>query len=139
MPNDRSLRKAQPYKPTTEADRAAASLAAREWNVLTTAELVACGLNRPAIGVRVRRGYLHPLYRAVYAWGTLNLSLEGRFLAAVKACGPDAVLSHYAAACLWCLLRWDGRRIDVTAPTRRRHEGIRPHRSEAIESVVHRG
>lgn len=139
MPNHPSPRKAQPYKLTADADRAAAQLAAREWNVLTTAELVACGLNRPAIAVRKRRGYLHPLYRAVYAWGTANLSIEGQWLAAVKACGPEAVLSHYAAACLWCLLKWDGRRIDVTAPTRRRHQGIRSHGSEAIESVVHRG
>ena len=47
--------------------------------------------------------------------------------------------ADYAAACHWCLLKWDHRRIDVTAPTRRRHQGIRSHRSEAIESVVHRG
>jgi very-short-patch-repair endonuclease len=139
MPNDWSLSKAQPYKPTTDADRAAARLACCQWNVLTTPELHGCGLNGPAVGVRVRRGYIHPLYRAVYAWGTSNLSLEGHWLAAVKACGPHAVLSHYAAACLWCLLKWDGRRIDVTAPTRRRHQGIRSHRSDTIECVVHRG
>ena len=51
--------------------------------------------------IRVRNGRLHPLHRGVYAVGHPNLPLEGRFLAAVKACGPGAVLSHYSAAALW--------------------------------------
>ena len=49
--------------------------------------------------------------------------------AAVKACGKDAVLSHYSAACLWCLLKWHYRNPQVTAPTLRKHEGIRTHRA----------
>ncbi len=41
--------------------------------------------------------------------GHRNVTTEGRFLAAVKACGEFAVLSHYAAACLRGWLKYDGR------------------------------
>jgi hypothetical protein len=75
----------------------------------------------------------------VYAVGHPNVCVEGWWLAAVKACGDRAVLSHFSAACLWGLLRWDGRRVDVTAPGKHVRETIRAHRSDAIEGVVHRG
>ena len=84
----------------------------------------------------IPQGHLHPLHRGVYAVGHRNVTTEGRFLAAVKACGPEAVLSHFAAACLHCLLRYDGRPIDVTAPTKRKRPTIRTHRSDTIECVI---
>src|SRR3954468_9576940 len=68
-----------------------------------------------------------------------HVCLEGWWLAAVKACGDRAVLSHFSAACLWGLLRWDGRRVDVTSPGKHVRETIRAHRSDAIEGVVQRG
>ena len=67
------------------------------------------------------------LSRRVYAVGHANLSLEGRFLAAVKACGLDAVLSHFAAGALWRLVEWFERFPQVTAPTRGSHKGIVTH------------
>ncbi|HEY6889288.1 MAG TPA: type IV toxin-antitoxin system AbiEi family antitoxin domain-containing protein, partial [Solirubrobacter sp.] len=103
MPPPRSPRsesKSQAYQATTVADLAVAKRAAGQWGVVTLAELLACGLNKVAVGVRVRRGNLHRLYRGVYAVGHRNLTVEGQFLAAVKACGPEAVLSHYSAAAL---------------------------------------
>jgi hypothetical protein len=83
--------------------------------------------------VRVRNGQLHPLYRGVYAVGHTNLSLHGHFLAAVKACGPTAVLSHFAAAALYELIRWDDRYPEVTTTTTRTHKGICTHRSSMLE------
>ena len=77
---------------TTDADRKAARLAAGQWSVLDYDDLLACGLTPMAIRVRVERGILHRLYYGVYAWGHHNIPLEGRWLAAVKACGPYAVL-----------------------------------------------
>jgi hypothetical protein len=60
--------------------------------------------------------------------------LYGRFLAATKACGPHAVLSHHSAAALWGLLTWEERYPEVTVPgtTPRTHKRIRVHRSSTL-------
>jgi hypothetical protein len=71
----------------------------------------------------------------VYAVGHTALTLEGRFLAAVKACGPAAALSHFAAAVLWDIADWTDRVIQVTVPIEyaRRHRGLRIHRSSRLD------
>jgi hypothetical protein len=118
-----------------EVDNRIARLAAVQWGVVSIAELRACGLSRQAQAVRVRKGWLHPLHRGVYAVGHPNVSLNGRFLAATKACGPTAVLSHYSAATLYGLVPWDHRLPEVTATKRRAHKAIRVHRGAAIEAT----
>ncbi len=123
----------------TKVDTRVARLAAGQWSVLSLDELHRCGLSDTAIRVRVQNGLLYPRYRGVYAIGHDHLSLEGCFLAAVKACGKDAVLSHYSAAALWKLLDWDFRDPEVTAPTRREHKGIRTHTSEHTERTYRVG
>jgi hypothetical protein len=77
-----------------------ARLAERDWGVLTVEELRACGLTDREIALRARRGRLHRRHRGVFAVGHANLTLPGRFMAAVKACGPGALLSHFASAAL---------------------------------------
>src|SRR3954452_10190282 len=112
-----------------------AQRAAEEWGVLTIDELRACELNRQAVLVRVRNGRLHRIHRGVFAVGHANLTLEGRFLAAVKACGPGAVLSHFSAAALWEIVAWDDRYVQVTVPgeSTRIHRRVRAHRSAQLE------
>jgi very-short-patch-repair endonuclease len=107
-----------------------AALAAENWGVLSSEELVACGLSKHAIARRVSSGRLHRIHRGVYAVGHASLPLDGRFLAAVKACGPSAVLSHLSAAALWRITAWEERAIEVTVSraVRVAHEGIRVHR-----------
>lgn len=117
-------------------DRAVARLAAGSWGVVTIDELRGCGLSDDAIRVRVRRGNLHPLHRGVYAVGHPNITTEGRFLAAVKACGDYAALSHYCAACHHQWLKYDGRPIDVTCLGRRRHARIKSHETTKLERIV---
>jgi predicted transcriptional regulator of viral defense system len=124
---------------TTPADLVVARVAAGQWGVVTHGELLACGLSPKAIEIRVARGNLHPLYRGVYAVGHHNISTEGRFLAAVKACGFHAVLSHYSAASLHDLVTWDGRPFDITAPSKHSHPRIKAHRSDAIERIILKG
>jgi len=72
----------------------------------------------------------------VYAVGHANLPLEGRFLAAVKACGPWAVLSHYAAAALLEFVEWDERDPEITVPgtSPRVQAGIRVHRTRHLDA-----
>jgi hypothetical protein len=110
-------------------------LAGGQWGVVSVAQLRALGASRSTITRRVQAGQLHRLFPAVYAVGHTVLGREGRRLAAVLACGPNAVLSHRTAAAQWGLLRTDQTRIDVTAP-RGRHgaPGIRLHRSRSLDA-----
>lgn len=110
-------------------------MASESLGVLSLEELRRCGLNDAAVAVRVARGSLHRLHRGVYAVGHLALTLEARFLAAVKACGPGAVLSHFAAAVVWGMLRWEERRepdVSVVGSSTRSHRGIRVHRTRSL-------
>jgi very-short-patch-repair endonuclease len=74
---------------------------------------------------RARAGKLHRLYRGVYAVGHTRLTLRGRWMAAVLACGPDAVLSHRAALALHELRPAPRGPIDVTVPARGRRSNAR--------------
>jgi hypothetical protein len=121
-----------------------ARIAAEQWGVLSLDELRACGLSRNAVVVRARNGLLHRMHTAVYAVGHPNPPLEGRWLAAVKACGADAVLSHFSAAALWDLVRWDDRwpEVSVVGPGTRAHPGLRVHRTATLgvpDVTRHRG
>jgi very-short-patch-repair endonuclease len=120
-------------------DNRVTRLAAQHWGVLSLGELLGCGLSRDMVSDRVRRGWLHPLHRGVYAVGHPNVPLNGRFLAAVEACGATAVLSHYSAATLYGLVLWDHRLPEVTATKRRTHPGIHVHHSTAIEATTRFG
>jgi very-short-patch-repair endonuclease len=116
-----------------------AELAARQWNVLDLDDLRASGLSRQAVWKRVQAGRLFPKYPGVFALASPKLTLEGVFLAAVKACGLGAVLSHFSAAVLYGWFRWDGRFPEVTASNPRTHAGIYTHRSNHIERTVYKG
>ncbi|MGH2929185.1 MAG: hypothetical protein ACRDL8_13360, partial [Solirubrobacteraceae bacterium] len=90
-------------------------------------QLERIGLGRGAITRRVARAQLLPVHRAVFAVGHTCLTFRGRFMAAVLACGPDAMASHHAAAALHDLRPLPQSWIDVTAPGRRKHAGVRCH------------
>jgi very-short-patch-repair endonuclease len=64
--------------------------------------------------------------RGVYAVGWAKLTPEGRWMAAVLACGEGAMLSHQSAAALWGFCKGQGREIDVSVGrrTRLRRPGI---------------
>ena len=89
---------------------------------------------------RVRAGHLHRLHCGVYAVGHPNVPLDGRFLAAVKVCGPTARLSHFSAAALHGILEWDHRHPEVTITGKgtRTHHGIKVHRTTRADRVVRR-
>jgi very-short-patch-repair endonuclease len=111
-----------------------AELAATQWGVVSVDDLLnACGLTHRAVGTRVARGHLHPLHRGVYAVGHPNPPRDGHFLAAVKACGPTAVLSHLSAAAVHGFFTWDDRYPEVTVRSYRSHAGIRIHRAATLD------
>jgi len=121
-------------------DNAVAAVAAEQWGVLSLAELRACGLSGDMVSDRVRNGHLHRLHRGVYAVGHPNVPLNGRFLAAVKACGPTARLSHFSAAALHGILEWDDRfpEVTITGKGTRTHRGIKVHRTARTDRVMRR-
>jgi very-short-patch-repair endonuclease len=109
------------------ADRAIGALAERQYGLVTRAQLFELGVSADAIDYRIKVGRLRPVHRGVYTVGHRLLTQNGRWLAAVLACGDGAVLSHRAAAGLWGLR--NETRIEVTVPrTRKTRPGIRVHR-----------
>ncbi len=117
-------------------DLAIAEVADMQHGVVTLDQLRSAGLSDSAVRKRAQAGRLHRVHRGVYAVGRSLLTEKGRWMAAVLACGPGAVLSHRSAAALWGL-RQDWRRsIDVTAPGRRGRvpAGIVAHRDGTLRA-----
>ena len=111
-------------------DRAIAALAERQHGVVARRQLLAAGIGRRPIDIRLAAGRLHLLHRGVYAVGHRVLSLRGRWMAAVLAHGEGAALSHRSAGALWSVLRTREGTIEVTVPVRhRRRPGLRIHES----------
>ncbi len=104
-----------------------AALAAVQHGVVSAVQLREIGFTKHAIHTRVAGGRLHRVHRGVYAVGHTKISLRGRWMAAVLACGSEAVLSHRAAAALWELRAAPSGLIDVTAALAHCLPGIRCH------------
>jgi len=112
-----------------EVDLLLVELASRQHGVVARWQLLAKGVGRGAIDDRMGRR-LHPIHHGVYAVGYPVSGIESRWLAAVLAAGPDAVLSHRSAAQLWGLASRSSHWSEVTRPTYfRSHPLIRAHRS----------
>ena len=129
---------------TENASPPLGELARRQWGVITRDQLVELGLGTRGISDWVRAGRLIRLHRGIYALGHDRLRSEGRWLAAVLACGEGAVLSHRDAAQLWELRKSNSALIDVTVPSQNGRvvrKGIQVHRSRrlAVEEVTLRG
>lgn len=123
-------------------DAEVARLAEGQHGVVARRQLSALGLGREAIGRRVRSGRLHRLHSGVYAVGHRVLSPHARWMAAVLACGPGAVLSHHSAAALWGIRDNRDGPIDVSSPRKgKSHGSIRRHeaRLPPDEITVHHG
>ena len=121
-------------------DEAILDLARRQHGVLARRQLLERGVGPDAIDFRLRRGRLLPLHRAVYAAGHDALTREGRWMAAVLAGGPGAVLSHRPAAGLWGIAAISG--LEVTVPKQRRSAGrigLRVTRLPADEITLRSG
>ena len=126
-------------------ERRVEALARGQFGVVARGQLLGLGLGAEAIRHRVRSRRLLRLHRGVYAVGPAPLTREGRWMAAVLACGEGAVLSHLSAAVLWRLRENDPAVIDVSLASRsgrRWREGIRLHRPVALvkdDRTDHRG
>jgi very-short-patch-repair endonuclease len=122
------------FSRTRGDDRWLAALADRQHGVVGRAQLLEMGMTEEAIDGRLRNGRFHRLHAGAYALGRRSISREGRWMAAVSASGPNAILSHWSAAALWMLRPNSRERIDITVPHRSRsNDLIRRHISKVPE------
>ncbi len=86
-----------------------------------------------AIRHRLTNGRLHRLMPGVYAVGRPGVTARGRWMAAVLACGPRALLSHRSAAALLGLRKSVLGMVEVVVPAglAKRRTGIRAYRRAA--------
>jgi predicted transcriptional regulator of viral defense system len=109
---------------------AVSQFAENEHGVADLDDLLRLGFSRSAVRRWAESGRLYRVHRGVYAIGRRDLSVHGKWLAAVKACGRGAALNHQTAAALWHLRRGSGAAIHVTTPRRVRPRGLIVHRGE---------
>jgi hypothetical protein len=115
------------------AERIIRELASRSHGVVTRRELVDAGLTPEQVKKRLRKGMLTSIHRGVYRVGHVAPSIEARYLAAVKACGDNALLAGRAAAHLWRLIKRSPPQPEVLTPNDRRIPGVRVHRARRTE------
>jgi hypothetical protein len=114
---------------------AISALGAEQHAVFHLDQLTELGLSSSAVRKRAATSRLHRIYFKVYSLVPRELlTREGHWMAAVLACGPDAVLSHRTAAALLGLRPTDRAKIEVSVPrrSRPRHPGIEVHRSTTL-------
>lgn len=119
------------------------NLARRQHGVLTRRDLHALGFGESAIRHRLATGRLHKVSPGVYAVGRPELTQEGRWMAAVLACGADAVLSHGSAAALWGIgHEWHLIEVSVRHRSWARRRGVKVRSRPSLleqDITAHRG
>ena len=122
-------------------DERIAALAAVQFGVVSRRQLAGLGATTDQIEHRRKTGRLVTLYRGVYALGHKVLRTEGHWLAAVLACGPNAMLSHTTAAALWEMRPKPAGRIHVTTTRggRKAPKGVVLHTTTRPDKTTHRG
>jgi very-short-patch-repair endonuclease len=101
-------------------------------------QLFELGMTRHAIDHRIAKGRLHPVWRGVYAVGRPQLTQEGRWMAAVLACGRAAALCRRSAGALWRIAALHAGAIEIAVPAHvlRSRPGIKVHRRVLTKADV---
>jgi hypothetical protein len=122
-------KKSETQETTGSRSAAAWRLARAQHGVLTRRDLLGLGFSSKAIRHRRDTGRLHVVSRGVYAVGRRELTPDGRWMAAVLACGDGAALSHRSAAALWGIGSELRSRLDLTIRSDRevRRPGLEVH------------
>jgi very-short-patch-repair endonuclease len=105
----------------------AAELADRQYGMVAMWQLMELGYSRQMVSRRLGWKEFVRVHAGVFFVGHGPITFTGNCMAAALACGPDAVLSHHAAAALHDLRPKPHTTIDVTAPKSHRRDGIRCH------------
>jgi very-short-patch-repair endonuclease len=108
-----------------------ATTAVRQHGHITRRQLRALGANDTLIARWRQAGRLVRVHAGVYAVGYRRVEPVAVAMAAVLACGDNALLSHDSAAALWGWRRWP-RTPEVTSTLARRRPGIFTHRTRSM-------
>jgi very-short-patch-repair endonuclease len=122
-------------------------LVSAQHGVVTRSQLLGLGFSKGGITHRIKRERFHPIHAGVYAVGRPSLDQNGLWMAAVLACGPEAVLSHLSAGAHWGLISRPWVELDVrsrrapvhvTVPARchRRRPGVIVHRRGHVAACL---
>src|SRR4051812_29633780 len=111
------------------AEAVIAELAFSAHGVVTRAQLLRAGITAAEIADRLAGGALLRVHPGVYRVGHRAPLLEARYLAAVLACGDEALLRGRAAAHLLGLLNGAPPPPDVLTIAERRVRGVRTVRA----------
>jgi len=120
-------------RPGVIQKRRVAQLAEQQYGVVALRQLEELGFSQRAIERKLDSWQLRCMHRNVFAVGHRDIGQRGRWLAAVLAYGPGALLSHRSAAALWGLEAPRSHAVDVTAATGRQGVLRRP------KIWIHRG
>ncbi len=113
-----------------------ADLAELQYGIVSYRQLRNLGFSKGHISRAGEADRLRRIHRGVYAVGHSALSEHGASLAAVLACGENAVLSHASAAWLWGLLPICPPVAEVTARGRgHARRRIRVHRVASLSDL----
>jgi very-short-patch-repair endonuclease len=96
-------------------------LMARQHGVINGAQLDGFGVSRSTLRTAVRNGWLARVAPGVYASTAAAVTLDYRRTIGLLALGPDAVISHRAAACLHDFDRSSTDVVEFTVPRAARH------------------
>jgi hypothetical protein len=119
-----------------EYDRVVAWVAGRQHGVVARWQMVELGMTEQMVKTRLRRGSLHRLHQGVFASGHRAITVESRWMAAVLAFGPDAVLSHRSAGQLWGLVPRSSIAPEVTRPGRASRPRLVAHQGVLLGDEV---
>jgi hypothetical protein len=117
-------------------------LAGRSHGVVTRQEALRSGVTKAEVEDRLESGALIRIHRGVYRVGHAAPSVEARYMAAVKACGPGSLLAGRPAAHLLGLLKQPSSLPEVLCATERRIPGVisrRVRRAELRDGTRWRG
>jgi very-short-patch-repair endonuclease len=114
-------------------DQLITDLCDRQEGVVSHRQLLSLGISRAAIETRLLRGSLYLKHLGVYSVGRRQLSQRGEWMAAVLACGDEALLGYWDAMALHRLLEKRRPEIHVIGRRSRHHRpGIVVHRPRSI-------
>jgi predicted transcriptional regulator of viral defense system len=115
-------------------DHRLADLARKQGGVVTTKQILRCGLSRSGINHRVGTGRLFPIRRAAFTLGPVQ-DATAHHWAAILTTDPDrAMLSHWTAGLVHGMSKARPTAVHVTMPGvgGRAVSGLEVHRSRSI-------